>query len=108
MSLTTRFTLVEPSDRVASLAIGKLPSDLATLAETIVEEVRTDIPPSPSDITPRLSVKPLIMIGRRPCRQRRNVGFYAAPGVVEGYHYSGTVMKACPLTPSMAALIDAV
>lgn len=74
MSLTTRFTLVEPSDRVASLAIGKLPSDLATLAETIVEKVRTDIPPSSSDITPRLSVKPSIMIGRRPCRSWRRRG----------------------------------
>lgn len=49
---------------------------------------------------------PITMWGRQ-CRMRRDIGFFAAPGIA-GYRYGGQMSKSAPLTPELTRLLELV
>ena len=54
-----------------------------------------------------LEHEPQLMMFGKPCQMRRDVGFFAAPGI-SGYKYGGQESLASPLTPELQRLIELV
>lgn len=58
---------------------------------------------------PRLVERPpLAPMYGKPCRMRRNVGFFADPNDTYGYFFSGQLMETQPLTEELKALLEYV
>lgn len=91
MTMTTTLIQTETS----ALRAYAMDADLCALLRQCAEEVR-----------PQLDQRPEIVVYGKPCRQRRNLGFFSDSSV--GYHYSTYLAASKPLTSALGELLDRV
>jgi alkylated DNA repair dioxygenase AlkB len=60
------------------------------------------------DITPALHIRPPIIVWNKPCRQKRDVGFFCNDPNIKGYTYSNQMMLSQPLSSALDELIVSV